>query len=169
MANHGSFTKVPALLAICVIITAYGRPTDLDSDGNGNSVSFIVGGLNNLLDFGLSNPAHLETQKEGIIVQKCFCPENLNGCLCQKEIKGGFTNIASRGFVHDTKNFNAENDRGSKDGDRAKKDTSVLSPAQQFMDSLPPDSIVQIIIDNLPDGLREKFKSIVNNRLHQRE
>lgn len=116
-----------------------------------------------------SNPAHLETQKEGIIVQKCFCPENLNGCLCQKEIKGGFTNIASRGFVHDTKNFNAENDRGSKDGDRAKKDTSVLSPAQQFMDSLPPDSIVQIIIDNLPDGLREKFKSIVNNRLHQRD
>ncbi|XP_052694631.1 uncharacterized protein LOC128172935 [Crassostrea angulata] len=168
MANYGSFTKVPALLAICVIITAYGIPTDLDSDGNGNSVSFIVGGLNNPLDFGLRNPAHLETQKEGIIVQQCFCPENLDGCLCQKEINGGFTNIASRGFLHDTNDFNTENDRGSKDGDRAKKDTSVLSPPIRFILSLPLDNVLRIIYNNLPEGEREKFANNEYNRYHQR-
>nr|XP_034320005.1 uncharacterized protein LOC109620779 [Crassostrea gigas] len=169
MANYGSFTKVPALLAICVIIAAYGRPTDLDSDGISNSVSFIVGGINNPSDFGLRNPAHLETQKEGIIVQQCFCPENLNGCLCQKEINGGFTNIASRGFVHDTKNFNTENDRGSKDGDRAKKDTSVLSLPEQFILNLPLDNLIRIIYINLPERLRKKFANDVYNMLHQRD
>lgn len=115
------------------------------------------------------NPAHLETQKEGIIVQQCFCPENFNGCLCQKEINGGFTNIASRGFVHDKKNFNTENDRGSKDGDRAKKDTSVLSLPEQFILNLPLDNLIRIIYINLPERLRKKFANDVYNMLHQRD
>ncbi|XP_034320005.2 uncharacterized protein [Magallana gigas] len=169
MANYGSLTKLPALLAICVIIAAYGRPTDLDSDGISNSVSFIVGGINNPSDFGVRNPAHLETQKEGIVVQQCFCPENLNACLCQKEINGGFTNIASRGFLHDTNEFNAENDRGSKDGDRTKKDTSVLSPAEQFILNLPLDNVIRIMYINLPERSRKKFANDEYNRLYQRD
>lgn len=53
MVNYGFFIKVFVLFVICVIIIVYGRLIDLDFDGNGNFVFFIVGGLNNLFDFGL--------------------------------------------------------------------------------------------------------------------